>query len=1054
MKNQLRKSALSLAVLASMGVTGVAVANETSSSIKGQIVGPQGNPAAGTKITILHMPTGSVKTVNVNESGYFTAKGLRVGGPYQIVVDSNKFEDQLLENVYLSLGEAYPVNVALQDITDVEQIIVTGRPISQMSGGTGPAATFTLEDLQSAPTINRDLKDIVRADPRVFVDESRGAIQCGGGNPRFNSLTVDGVRMNDDFGLNSNGYPTVRAPFSFDSIEQVAVEMAPFDVMYGGFTSCNINAVTKSGSNELHGGVFYDYTNDSLRGDKVEGEDVDPGNYTEKRYGFDVGMPLIKDSLFLFASYEKLEGVEQFNYNALGKTVSQADLDRIIKITKDKYNYDPGAMPPSMPVEDEKLLIKLDWNINEDHRASLVYNYNDGFELSQSDQASDELPLSNHYYERGSEFTTIVASLYSDWSSDFSTEIRISKSDLDGRQESIDAASGFGEFQVTTKGDPDTISGGTVYIGPDDSRQANDLDWDNLAIKLAGTYYLDQHTITAGYEYTDLNVFNLFMQHTQGEFRFSSIDDYEAGNAFIFYNNAAGTNNQNDVAASFSYQMHTFYVQDEYALSDLDATILFGLRYDKYTSDDRPTQNNKFFGRYGFHNTKNMDGLDLVQPRVGFNWFVDDALELRGGFGLYSGGNPNVWISNAYSNDGVTQVGVRGFFADLFNTELTNSDGGTPGYDVPKDLYDQVGNQPVGNGDGSVNAIDPDFEIPSEWKYALGATYTTEDDYVISLDWLLTKKQDSAIIRDAALYPAGFSPLDGRPITAQKEFTDADGEKYTRSNEYILGNVSGKDGESQVVSLSLQKSFENGIDVMASYAYTDAKDVNPMTSSTAGSNYGNIAVTDPLNPGLATSDYEVPHRFTLQLGYTTEFFDGLKTRFNLFGQASKGQPYSYLFSGSDGVWGDISWNSRSGRQLLYVPHENDVNVEYDSAETRKAFNDFIDAKGLQRGEIMSRNSLNADWFVKFDFRVSQEIPGFMPGHKGEVFFVIDNLTNLLNDDWGDMRKGDFVGHRLVNVALNDEGKYVYSGFKASSAEVDFQNSPSVWKMRFGVKYRF
>ena len=312
MKIQLRKTALSLAIAACVGVSGAALANETTSAIKGQIKGPSGNPAAGTKITIVHLPSGSTKETETNDAGYFTAKGLRVGGPYRVVVDSDVFADQTFNNINLQVGADYPVNVTLERQSDVEQIVVTGRPISRMSGGTGPAATFTLEDLENQPAINRDLKDIVRIDPRVTIDDSRGSINCGGGNPRFNSLTLDGVRMNDNFGLSSNGYPTIGAPFSFDSIEQVAVELAPFDVQYGGFTSCNINAVTKSGGNEVHGGVFFDYTNDSMKGDKIEGEDYDNGDYTEKRYGFNVGLPLIKDNLFLFTSYEKVEGVKQY----------------------------------------------------------------------------------------------------------------------------------------------------------------------------------------------------------------------------------------------------------------------------------------------------------------------------------------------------------------------------------------------------------------------------------------------------------------------------------------------------------------------------------------------------------------------------------------------------------------------------------------------------------------------------------------------------------------------------------------------------------------------
>ncbi|WP_024611126.1 TonB-dependent receptor [Pseudoalteromonas sp. TB64] len=1038
MKTQLRKTALSLAIAACVSVSGAAIANETTSAIKGQITGPSGNPAAGTKITILHVPSGSVKTTEVNDAGYFTAKGLRVGGPYRVIVDSDIYADQEFNNIILNIGNDYPVNASLESISNIEQIVVTGAPISAMSGGSGPASTFTLTDLENTPAINRDLKDIIRIDPRVAIDDSRGTINCGGGNPRFNSLTLDGVRMNDNFGLSSNGYPTIRAPFSFDSIEQVAVELAPFDVQYGGFTSCNINAVTKSGGNEVHGGVFFDYTNDSLKGDKIEGEDVDNGSYNEKRYGFNVGLPLIKDSLFLFTSYEKLEGVAQFNYDPLGSSVSASDLARIQQITQDVYGYNAGTMPPSAPVEDEKILIKLDWNINEDHRANLIYNHNDGFTLSQSDTGSTRLSLDSHFYEQGAELNSIIASLYSDWSDNFSTEIRLGKSELDARVESLDAASSFGEFQI------DTDDGGTVYLGPDDSRQSNDLNYDTITAKIAGTYYLDQHTITAGYEYEELEVFNQFVQHTQGEWQFNSIDDYEAGIASaIFYNNAAGTNDPTDAAANFSYAQHTFYVQDEYSLTNIDASLTFGLRYDKYTSDDKPTLNQNYTDRYGFSNQATFDGIDLIQPRVGFEWYATDALEVRAGVGLFSGGNPNVWLSNSYSNDGITNISANQFGAiDLFASP--NANGGTPGFDVPQSQFDAVAGVPIGSGDSSTNAVDPDFELPSEWKYSIGATYTTENDYVYALDFLYSDKRNAATTIDLGITDSGLTTFDGRPILESVEGRDGD---------LLLTNVNGDSGQSSVFSAAVSKAFDNGIRVQLSYAYTDADDVNPMTSSTASSNYGNLATSNPLNPGVSSSDYEIPHRFTLNLGYTHEFFDGYDTRFNLFGEAYKGLPYSFTFDGDDGVFGDV--NSNRSRQLLYVPLVNDPNVVYNmSADEISEFNDFIDSEGLKRGEISGRNTQNSDWFVKFNFKLTQEVPGFMEGHKGEAFFVIDNLTNLLNDDWGVLNKGPFVGAEMISVGTDDQGRYVYSGFNPNNANTTVQRDASLWELRVGVRYTF
>ncbi|WP_370317777.1 carboxypeptidase regulatory-like domain-containing protein [Pseudoalteromonas sp.] len=1040
MKIQLRKTALSLAIAACVGVSGAALANETTSAIKGQIKGPSGNPAAGTKITIVHLPSGSTKETETNDAGYFTAKGLRVGGPYRVVVDSDVFADQTFNNINLQVGADYPVNVTLERQSDVEQIVVTGRPISRMSGGTGPAATFTLEDLENQPAINRDLKDIVRIDPRVTIDDSRGSINCGGGNPRFNSLTLDGVRMNDNFGLSSNGYPTIRAPFSFDSIEQVAVELAPFDVQYGGFTSCNINAVTKSGGNEVHGGMFFDYTNDSMKGDKIEGEDYDNGDYTEKRYGFNVGLPLIKDSLFLFTSYEKLEGVKQYNYGGLDTgSVTATDVARVQQIAQDVYGYDAGGMPSSAPVEDEKILVKLDWNINDDHRANLIYNYNDGFTLSQSDAYSNTVTLDNHFFKQSAEFTSIIGSLYSDWSDEFSTEIRLGKSELDQTVRSLDAASSFGEMQIRTE------DGGTIYIGPDDSRQSNALSYETVTAKIAGTYYLDQHTITAGYEFEELDVFNQFVQHTQGEWRFRSVDDFEDGFADrVYYNNAAGTNDPTDAAANFSYAQHTLYVQDEYSFTDLDATLTFGLRYDKYTSDDKPNYNENFTNRYGFSNQSTFDGIDLIQPRVGFEWYATDALEVRAGVGLFSGGNPNVWLSNSYSNDGITNIGtsIRGG-VDLFATPNVN--GGTPGYEVPQSLYDQVANTVIGSGDSSVNAVDPDFEMPSEWKYSVGATYTTEDEYVFSLDYLFTKRKDAAFLEDIALQDSGETTFDGRPILEEKE--------TGRYGDLLLTNVSGDSGESHVISAAMSKRFDNGISVQLAYAYTDSTDANPMTSSVASSNYGNLATYDPTNPGAHTSDYEIPHRFTMTLGYTTELFDGYNTRFNLFSETYKGLPYSYTFDDSDGVWGDS--NSNGGRQLMYIPEVNDPNVVYDmTPEEVTEFNEWISAQGLARGEISGRNRQNADWFTKVNFKMTQELPGFMPGHKGEVFFVIDNLTNMLNDDWGVLKKGSFVGNSMVTVDLDDQGRYVYSDFNPNNGKTATQSSASVWEMRVGVRYTF
>jgi len=1014
------------------------LANSTSSAIKGQISGPQGNPAAGTKITVTHVPSGTTKTAIVNNSGLFSAKGLRVGGPYTVTVDSDKFEDTQINNIFLTLGETFPVDVDLEVEQNIETIVVTGRVVNKNYGSNSPSSNFNLKDIELTPTVNRDIKDVIRVDPRIYINESGSSdsVVCAGGNPRFNSLTVDGARMNDNFGLNSNGYPTVRIPFSYDAIDQVAVELAPFDVQYGGFTSCNINAVTKSGGNEVHGGVFIDYTSDSLKGDSLEGDDIDTGSYDEKRYGFNVGFPLIEDKLFFFAAYEKLDGSQLMQYIPMDNgDVVQSDIDEIIQIAKDTYNYDPGTMVPSIPVEDEKILVKLDWNINEAHRLSFVYNYNDGFEIGQSDADSSEIALSNHFYERGAEFTSIVSSLYSDWSDNFSTEIRIGYSKVDNRQLSHDQDSGFGEFRIEDVGANENIS---VYLGPDDSRQANKLDYENLAFKIAGTYYLDDHELYFGYEREELDVFNLFVQHNETETRFNNVADFASGLADDVYYGNANSHNPDDAAGEFKYALNTLYVQDEFELENYDVTITAGLRYDWYTSDDTPTHNQNFEDRYGYSNVQNLDGVDLLQPRFGFNWTASDQLEVRGGFGLYSGGNPNVWISNSYSNDGVRNIQDSVKDVQILGNDAIAYNGtGLPGYDIPTSLIDAIGS---GTADSDTNVTDPNFEIPSEWKYALGLTYVTENEYVIMADLLYTDKKDAAIVQNLANEQIDTAP-DGRPIYA--------GVNHGRNNDFLLTNVKGDSGDTTVVSFAVSKEYDNGLAATASYAYTDANDVHPMTSSVAFSNYNGIAVSDAENPGVATSSYEIPHRFTLNVTYTHEFIEGYQTQFSLFGQANQTNPYDYNFnSGSSG----FGYYHDTDHELLYVPTENDPLVVYGADFDQQAFNDFIESEGLTRGRIMERNELDGGWWTKFDVRVEQKLPGFRKGDSASAFLVIENFGNMLNDDWGVLKQGSFL-QSAVETSITDDGQYSFDGYDSPTAQSRVTDA-SLWEIRVGVKYDF
>ncbi|MEP4888411.1 MAG: TonB-dependent receptor [Aliiglaciecola sp.] len=997
---------IAIAVAMSVGMSTAAMAQVTSSGMNGQIVGPNGNPAEGTVIKVTHVPTGAVKTTTVNAAGTFNLDGLRVGGPYTIEVDSDTYSDQTINDVYLNLGETASIYRELASTESVERIAVTASQVSSLSfGKIGPGANFDLSTLQNAPAINRDITDIVRIDPRVYVDEGgNGGIQCVGKSPRFNSLTVDGVRMNDLFGLNSNGYPTERMPFSYDAIEGVAVEIAPFDVIYGGFSACNISAVSKTGTNEVHGTAFYDYGSNDLRGDSLEGEDVNIGDYSEKRYGFSIGAPLIKDTLFIFAAYEKLEGANIFDRGVIGSgsinevNLTQTQLDEIIRISNDLYQFDPGAVPSSLANEDEKILIKLDWNINEQHRASFTYNYNDGNNFSESDGDSDEFELTSHLYERGAEMTSYSGVLYSDWTDNFTTEVRVSYTDLDNRQNSLTGdgtlyGNDFGEVKLF-------LDDVTVYLGSDDSRQANDLDWDALSLMFRGNYYFDNgHTLTFGYESDKLDVFNIFVQHAETSLSFDSIEDFENGFASDVEYGGSFSGDFDDRAASWGYTAHSTYIQDEFYLTD-DLKVIAGLRYDWITSSDHPEENADFLAQNGYSNSANLDGVSLLQPRIGLNYTLNDSTEIRGGIGLFSGGNPNVWMSNNYSGTNVAGGEVDGgdFGYDdgsrsLFDDDVVwvNVEDGAPvgpGYGVPSELDALVDSGVASNFES--NNLDPDFDMPSEWKLSAGVTHVTESDYILNADLLVSFTQDQAMIKYVGIEEVGFT---------DEGYVDYDRNGYGSLELTNSGEVS----TSYSLTTTLQKTWDNGMRLVAGYSYNHAEDVQPMTSSVAFSNYQYRAFTNPNEDVSSLSDWNIEHRLTADFSYVVELIPGLDTRFNVYALTQSGRPFSFARTDGNDVFG---------------------------------FTPYLDSDSVLPIGV-ERNSEESSWWTKVDIAVRQEIPAFSEDHSASVSLTIDNFTNMLNDDWGILEEVNFNTARLGDTSPESR-----------------QGDASLWEMRLGISYKF
>jgi len=1073
-----------------LATSGAAFAQETTGGIRGTITDAAGAPVANATVVITHTPSGTSNTVVTSADGVYNARNLRVGGPYTVNVTSS---EGTVNGVLPGIGIGTPgilnltvASAASSDAYAVGEIVVRGT----RGGGlqTGPRTRVNAEQIETLPSISRDIKDFARTSPFASIDPTNGdALVLGGQNSRMNAFMVDGTRQGDDFGLASNGYPTVNSPISISVLEAVQVDVAPYDVQYGNFQGGVINAVTKSGGNEFHGELFYETTNDSMQGDSFAYKDMNSrrarnidvsGDFEETTWGATLSGPIIKDRLFFLANYEKFEAVRPVLTGPSGSGattevdyVTQADVDAVRRISQSVYGYDPlDWKADELTTFDEKILLKVDWNISDMHRAVVSYQQTEGSALSLNGTALDNtyprLGLLSQGYDFQTNLMSYKAQLFSDWTENFSTELAYTRKETENVTSNL-AGSDFAAMRIML--DPVGSARPSIFIGPDRSRHANSLTNDLDQFRIVGKYQSGANRLTFGYERENLEVYNVFVQAANAEYEFASLADFEAGRAsYINYQNA-GSNNKVDGGAAFGYSTNVLFFQNEFDVND-KLTLRGGLRYDWYEMDDEPKLNSAFGEQYGFRNNYTIDGVSLLQPRVGFNYRVDDTFNIYGGFGLFMGGSPNVWISNNFSNPG-NLIGQFQCRRDGYSTNFANSRVCTTeelaaldvasGTDPAQFAKDRV-TESAALGTGVINVIDPNFEIPSIWKFSIGATkdfdlsrWNMGEGWNVRTEYVRSEVENAIGWKDLnmAQNVVGTGP-DGRPI-------------YGNMNgQVVLMLTNFKDGETDQFTVGVNKNWyegwAEGLGFDLSYTYVDSNDVHPGTSSVASSNYGQMAVFDPNNPALSTSNYEIRHSTKLNVSYRRAFFGDYRTSFNLFGERRSGLPYSHTFSGN--LTGELGAYGGRNRNLLYVPNvdasgqltpTSDPLVTYGQNFDFDGFKQYIERSGLLKyaGQAAPRNSSRSPDVTKFDLRIAQELPAFFPnGARIEAYVDIENLGNLLNDEWGVIQQQAFpYFQNAVTGTMNASG-YNYSQFRLQEGR-SFNNT-SVWQVKVGVRYKF
>ncbi len=1106
--------ALAFAVMSS-----AAYAQETTGGINGTAKGANGSPLANAPVTVVYEPTNQTFTATTDANGLFSIRQLPPGGPYRV-----KVGDLTQEVPSVGLGSSLQLTISAEAPvadTGLSEVTVTAsRSTSSQQVQTGPRSTFNAADIESLPTFSRDLRDVARLNPFVQLDPTNNnALIIAGNNNRFNAIYVDGVRQSDDFGLNANGYPTQRSPISIDLVQSLNVEIAPFDVQYGAFQGGVLNLTTKSGSNEFHGTASYEYDSRQLGAGEEIRDKPFIINFKDKDYSFTLGGPIIKDRVFFEFGYEKYEGLPVAGFGPVGSAfgnqvqgVTQGNVDQVTQTLQSVYGYNAGGVATPAPVESEKYFGKLTWQINDKHRFVFIAQSTDDTTFNQFSSATT-LALGSTPYIFEQPLEAYSGYLYSNWTPNFSTEVSYTHRETDGITNNLGAP--FPNFTIS----PNGVAGSAISqapfirVGQDISRQANLLLTTDQLFRAKGSYtfsFHGQHTLTAGYEHDELDIFNVFVQNAIGTYTFASLADLQARRAIsLTYANAA-SNNANDGAAVWGDVVHTGYIQDEYRpLSNL--TLRAGVRVEYYDQGDRPKVNPLIQQLYGISNTANLDGDVVVMPRVGFNWRPASGLVINGGLGLFSGGNPNVWVSNNYSNTGnlIGQVScIPSSPAATCGNALTNVQGLAVN---PTVLASNTAS--ANRGTGITNLLDPKFQPPSVWKASLGGSYTANfadwawtgfagkylgNDWRIHGDAVYQTVEDAVLWQDLqTLNSVSGSAPDGRPIFSPTRTgavvpqLGGTAAAPVRPNTYDLLLTNTQKGHGVVAAVGLGKTFQNGLDFDVTYTYTDTKDVNPGTSSVALSNYRQLAYSDPNNPTLATSNYSIKNSVKAQVNYEKKFFGDYATRVRLYATRRSGLPYSFTFNSvvtnnydQFGQAGAVA----SSQELFYVPKgdasgnvtlTSDPKVSYANGFDIASFSAFLKASGLSKyaGAITPRNAWTSRDVTLADLQVTQEIPAFFPTKaKAELYFQIFNLGNLLNNGWGVVEQIGFpyvstvvtptiipcTSAQAVGCAAGQVSQYQYA--KVAGRTTNFSTLPtintsgqppaSLWALKLGVRYKF
>lgn len=1044
----------------------------TTSAIKGLVLDGKGEPLPGATVQAVHQPTGTKYGVTTRNNGQFDLLNLRIGGPYEITVSFVGYETFVERNVQLALGKTYETRAVLREGAgqQLDEVVVRGNRDGQINPDrTGAATNIGSTAIRSLPTISRSQEDFTRLTPQA----SGNGLSFGGRNPLYNNFSLDGSIFNNSFGLDSPtpGGQTNSQPVSLDAIDQIQVSLAPYDVRQGGFSGAGVNAVTKSGTNAFKGTVYTYYRNESLIGRKVSGAEIDNPSLKFNQTGFALGGPIVKNKLFFFTNAEftrqtdpgqtfrpatsaaEAQAALSGGLNGVSR-VLQSDLDAIRQRLTSTYGYDPGPYQGfNYRTYSDKVLAKIDWNINSNNTFSVRYNYLRSYRqqgphpiaIAPSSRVPgvNTLQFANSGYTINNNLNSVVAELNSTFGhGKFSNKAQVSYSAFDDYRE-LPSSTFFPMIDITL--------GGTTYtsVGTEQFSANNTLTQHILQLTDNLSYFAGKHILTVGANYERFKFANGFNLQRYGYQRLELSDFFaltQRGQpGFLDLNAQAAAGGQAPIkGVNVDVAQLGVYLQDEFQLNPAFKLTL-GVRADIpmynttvasnaqvaaatfLTPDGQPTRQNV---------TEFPKATPLFSPRLGFNYNsqADGAkTQLRGGTGIFTGRIPFVWISNQASN-----------------AQFDN------GYTF------------------QINTTGRDFKFPQVWRSNLAIDQELPGGIVGTIEAIYTKDINAVVHRNYNFVTptqtlSGANGGDNRqiyPATGPRlnSFTGPSGQ-FTFLDAGVIGLENTNQGFQYSLTGQLRKEFVNGFYLTGAYTYAQAKDITSNPGEIAGDAFQRLPVVgNPNQPQLAYSDFGLRHRFIAAGGRRFAYaHEKLATTLGFFFEAGQGNRFSYTYAG------DLNRDGIDGNDLIFIPNaQNQINlVAYTNAAGQtvtpdqqwQQLNNYIsqdDYLSQHRGSYAERNGSLSPWYTQLDIKVLQDFTVTTSGGRKntlQLSFDMLNVGNLLNANWGNRY---IVGNnRLIEATYPTGANAPAYTFRGGNQTFFTDTSlASRWRAQVGIRYIF